>query len=113
MGRYYYGDIEGKFWFAVQSSEAPSRFGGTIELSYSFNEEDIPQVKETLSNIEKDINVPLLDELFEEKGGYSEAELEVYGLTADDVKEYADYILGKQILEYLEENGECNFWGQM
>jgi hypothetical protein len=113
MGRHYYGDIEGKFWFAVQSSEAPSRFGGTIELSYSFNEEDIPQVEETLSNIEKNINVSLLDELFEKQGGYSEADLEVYGLTADDVKEYADYTLGKQILEYLKENGECNFWGQI
>jgi hypothetical protein len=54
-----------------------------------------------------------LDELFEKQGGYSEADLEVYGLTADDVKEYADYTLGKQILEYLKENGECNFWGQI
>ena len=28
MGRYYDGDISGKFWFAVQSSNAPARFGG-------------------------------------------------------------------------------------
>ena len=28
MGRYYTGDIEGKFWFALQSSNAASRFGG-------------------------------------------------------------------------------------
>ena len=28
MGRYYSGDINGKFWFALQSSNAPSRFGG-------------------------------------------------------------------------------------
>ena len=27
MGRYYYGDIEGKFMFAVQSSDAGERFG--------------------------------------------------------------------------------------
>ena len=27
MGRYYSGDIEGKFWFAVQSSTSPERFG--------------------------------------------------------------------------------------
>lgn len=27
MGRYYSGDIEGKFWFAVQSSNAADRFG--------------------------------------------------------------------------------------
>lgn len=24
MGRYYYGDIEGKFWFAVQPSTDPA-----------------------------------------------------------------------------------------
>ena len=28
MGRYYSGDINGKFWFALQSSNAASRFGG-------------------------------------------------------------------------------------
>jgi hypothetical protein len=27
MGRYYTGDIEGKFAFAVQSSDAADRFG--------------------------------------------------------------------------------------
>ena len=27
MGRYYSGDIEGKFWFALQSSDAADRFG--------------------------------------------------------------------------------------
>ena len=28
MGRYYSGDINGKFWFAVQSSDDASFFGG-------------------------------------------------------------------------------------
>jgi hypothetical protein len=27
MGRYYHGDIEGKFWFAVQSSNDADFFG--------------------------------------------------------------------------------------
>ena len=27
MGRYYDGDIEGKFWFAVQSSDDGEHFG--------------------------------------------------------------------------------------
>ena len=27
MGRYYNGDIEGKFWFAVQSSDDADYFG--------------------------------------------------------------------------------------
>ena len=29
MGRYYSGDIEGKFWFAVQDSDDAEFFGGT------------------------------------------------------------------------------------
>ena len=45
MGRYYGGDIEGKFWFALQSSEAPMRFGGMMELSFSFYDDDIESVK--------------------------------------------------------------------
>jgi hypothetical protein len=31
MGRYYTGDIEGKFWFAIQSSDDASFFGGSDE----------------------------------------------------------------------------------
>ena len=27
MGRYYSGDIEGKFWFAIQSSDDADYFG--------------------------------------------------------------------------------------
>ena len=27
MGRYYFGSIEGKFWFGIQSSCAANRFG--------------------------------------------------------------------------------------
>ena len=43
MGRYYTGDIEGKFCFAVQSSYAADRFGfeGTPSyINYHFNESD-------------------------------------------------------------------------
>ena len=28
MGRYYHGDIEGKFWFGVQDSRDAEHFGG-------------------------------------------------------------------------------------
>ena len=33
MGRYYTGDIEGKFWFGIQSSNSADRFG-VIGLIY-------------------------------------------------------------------------------
>ena len=52
MGRYYYGDIEGKFWFAVQSSDAADRFGVIGEephyLEYDFTEDDLEEVEEEL-----------------------------------------------------------------
>ena len=38
MGRYYNGDIKGKFWFGIQKSDSASRFGGTEYLEYSFHE---------------------------------------------------------------------------
>ena len=31
MGRFYSGDIEGKFWFAVQDSVDAQHFGGTMD----------------------------------------------------------------------------------
>ena len=35
MGRYYNGDIEGKFWFGVQDSDDASFFGGEkVEPNY-------------------------------------------------------------------------------
>ena len=40
MGRFYSGDIEGKFWFGLQPSDAPSIFGGTEQepayITYDF-----------------------------------------------------------------------------
>ena len=29
MGRWYSGDVEGKFWFGIQDSNAADRFGVT------------------------------------------------------------------------------------
>ena len=37
MGRYYYGDINGKFWFGVQSSTDASNFGGEAEELYCWS----------------------------------------------------------------------------
>jgi hypothetical protein len=43
MGRYYHGDIEGKFWFGVQSSNDAEYFGvegNTNYLHYYFDEDN-------------------------------------------------------------------------
>jgi len=53
MGRYYSGDIEGKFWFACQSSNDADHFGveGTPpddRLNYYFKLKDMPLIEEGL-----------------------------------------------------------------
>ena len=55
MGRYYDGDIEGKFWFAVQSSDDGEHFGctecGSNVIEYyldrdTFNDVGMKKIKE-------------------------------------------------------------------
>jgi len=50
MGRYYSGDIEGKFWFAVQSSDDGEFFGAEAqepcEVPYYVDEDKLEHVKE-------------------------------------------------------------------
>ena len=60
MGRYYQGDIEGKFWFAVQSSADPEFFSPSHidELSeedcgmilWEFEKEDLQTSKKAFGN---------------------------------------------------------------
>jgi hypothetical protein len=115
MGRYYEGDIEGKFWFAVQASDAASRFGGIECLHYYFSEGDIPTVKEGIEKIKKELgeHKNKLDKFFKKNGAYNEEMLIEYGFPKDKIRhllsEYADLHLGNQILDCLEKTGECSF----
>ena len=41
MGRYYNGDVEGKWWFGVQSSDTPQKFGGyETHIDYTISYDD-------------------------------------------------------------------------
>lgn len=125
MGRYYTGDIEGKFWFAVQSSCAPSRFGAQeyepSYINYYFDEEQLEEVEEELDRIHKNMmgNIERLNDFFEQTNGYNtEMIIDWYKkeykttINQEEVKdmlvEYADYGLGKEIAECIKEKGECN-----
>ena len=125
MGRYYNGDIEGKFWFAVQSSNAPARFGAQeyepSYINYYFDEEQLEEVEEELDRIHKNMmgNIERLDDFFAQTNGYNtEMIIDWYKkeykktINEEGVKdmlvEYADYELGKQIAECIKEKGECN-----
>jgi hypothetical protein len=112
MGRYYNGDIEGKFMFGLQDSNAADRFGSTGEttsLSYYFQEDQLDYIKSELSKIAKNINITKIDQFFEVNNGYSDDLLKDAGITRNDLTEYADYKLGIQIRDMLESHGECSF----
>lgn len=128
MGRYYNGDIEGKFWFGVQSSAAADRFGveGTLPgyLDYYFDEDNLEDIESELKHIEDkfgDLKDSLLT-YFDLYKDPSEAPLSFtdYLIKGDKpelpkslYEEFADYILGKKILNCVKETGSCSFTAEL
>lgn len=125
MGRYYEGDISGKFWFAVQSSNAPARFGGNefepSYINYYFGEEDLEEVEEELERIEEILGEDLkrLQDFFDANNGYNNQKIidwymEKYKETINDeyvkdvLVDYADYELGERIRDCIKDIGECS-----
>ena len=136
MGRFYHGDIEGKFWFGVQSSDDADFFGvegeyvysldydenepisseEPTELSYSFSKEDLEEVEDGIETCLKEIGDYLykLDSFFEREDGWNESmiakELEI---AKNEVKPllswYARLGLGKKIRWCIQANGRCHF----
>jgi hypothetical protein len=119
MGRYYQGDIEGKFWFALQSSDAASRFGGEeLEpqyIEYYFSEEHLDGVNEEIKNIQDSLGdkVKVLDDFFKEGQGYNDETLEGLGVTNRELNDYADLGIGIQIRDCIKEIGHCEFQAEL
>lgn len=122
MGRYYDGDIEGKFWFAVQSSSDADFFGvegyTPSELHYDFDkEENIDDVKEGIEKCKEALGnyKEKFDDIFNTQNrGYNfETLAEELKITDEEVKGllkwYARLELGEKILNCLEQNGSCSF----
>jgi len=109
MGRYYSGDIEGKFMFAVQGSNAPERFGASENqnyIDYYIDSSQTDEVREEVKQIETEHadQIKRIDKMCDENDGYNDETMKKYGVTKEGLSEYADLRLGRQILEYLEEN---------
>ena len=126
MGRYYDGDIQGKFWFAVQPSNDADFFGVTgyqpERLEYAFYEEDEFGVRDGLEKCLKALGdaKPHLDKFFEINDCYNNERLMAYlnermkpCFTEEGVKHllewYARHELGTEILESITEHGQCVF----
>lgn len=113
MGRYYSGDIEGKFWFAVQSSDAAERFGVSGGepgyISYYAEEENLPEIEKEIKNIEDDTDIKKIEKFFEERSGYTQEQQAKAGISAKELSDYADLILGRKIRDCVKEQGSCAF----
>ena len=129
MGRYYQGDIEGKFWFAVQSSADPEFFSPSHidELSeedcgmilWEFEKEDLPNIKKGIRECNSKLGSwgKKLDTFFASRDSYNDEMLmRALGTSEKKVRSllkwYARRGLGCQILRCVEELGHCHFEGE-
>lgn len=125
MGRYYSGDIEGKFWFGVQSSD-DGEFFGAKELEHitiDYEVDDIDEVAEGVEKCKKMLgkDKARLDKFFDSlEFGYNEDMVKKYWLkefkaelkdadVSGMLKWYARLELGEKILKCMQENGYCSF----
>jgi hypothetical protein len=83
MGRWYQGDIEGKFWLAVQDSDDASFFGGTASepqvLEYYFDKDsDMESIEEGIAKCEAELgdDEKKLDDFFKDRNGYNDDMIE-------------------------------------
>ena len=129
MGRYYQGDIEGKFWFAVQSSADPEFFSPSHidELDeedcgmilWEFEKEDLPNIIKGIRECNSKLGSwgKKLDTFFESRESYNDEMLmRALGTSEKKVRSllkwYARRGLGYQILRCVEELGHCHFEGE-
>ena len=113
MARYINGDIQHKFWFGTQSSDAASQFGGQMEQSSipyyydleTFNKEALEDLLKIVNEKYK-LNVNLKtnpEELYAD---------ETWKAVQDD-ENVADVQLGLRIYQHLLEHGDCQFEAEL
>ena len=118
MGRFYTGDIDGKFWFAVQGSDDATYFGcedGEVTTT-NYYVEDIKKVEDGLGECKKKLKgfIRKLDKFFKENDSYDEDTLSKYlNVNLDKTKklltQYARLELGNKIYNCVKNNGSCSF----
>ena len=129
MGRYYSGDIEGKFWFGVQSSDDGEFFGAKDREPNFVNYyvEEIEPVEEGIKECHEALgeNLMRLDEFFNscENGYNDEMIVDWYKqkydqkITESDVmgmlEWYARLRLGEKIYDCMKEKGYCEFEAEL
>ena len=114
MGRYYFGDISGKFVYGVQRSDDPNFFSikavsrETFEdgmnspvLHYHFDKSMLPEIEKGMSKCKK--------ELEKHKKNLNKNDKD----TKDDTIWEARMYLGNKILECVKDKGVCIFEAEL
>lgn len=110
MGRYYDGDIEGKFWFAVQSSTDGEQFGAyeiePAEIQYGVDEDSLDTCEKRLNEIVKELGITEPLETIDPETVHERVD-------DNDVTRKTELLasleLGLKIWKCLKEKGECYF----
>lgn len=120
MARYYEGDIEGKFWFGVQSSSDGEFFGcEECNNTIKYYTDNLPKAEKGVAKCIKALgkNKKKLDKLFKGKNTYNDEMLIAAGFPKERIKKllmwYARLELGNQIVECLKENAGCSFEAEL
>lgn len=124
MGRYYRGDIEGKFWFGIQSSTDASFFGGdAVEpqfITYLFTSDDLIDIQKGIERCNDKLgdDTSKLDAFFKTNSSYDDAELsKKTGIPPKKLNEklqwYARLALGEAIHQCVKEKGSCQFEAEL
>jgi len=116
MGRYYNGDVEGKFMFAVQGSDAHERFGA-LELEsnyvdYVVYRDNYAEICAELDAIKHKGHIDKVEKMFSKENGWNDEILARHNVTLENLSEYADYEIGMQLKEFFDDNpdvDECRF----
>ena len=131
MGRYYNGDINGKFWFGIQSSDDAEYFGATQSpyinyevYSESLKEEVIPGIEECMEEL--GVFHDRLKSYLTTRNGYNESVMadEMSKKYDEDISKnkiikmltiYARLLLGLEIKEWMENNPNenCRFEAEL
>tara|TARA_R100001377_G_C3189087_1_gene109816 strand:+ start:1176 stop:1559 length:384 start_codon:yes stop_codon:yes gene_type:complete len=127
MGRYYHGDIEGKFGFAIQQSNDADFFGvigveQNSPLTYEFEKDDLNNVNEGIKKCkEENLMVKHLNKYNEitKNSSYINHEETASQLGIDEdtfwdfLKINARLHLGLKIKQSIETIGQCHFEAEL
>ena len=126
MGRYYQGDIEGKFWFAVQSSTDAEFFGANAQeptyLDFYFDkDEHLDAITSGIKTCEDKLGLfrDKLDEFFKSHQMYNDEQLIEFleikdkGILRTTLEWYARLRLGAKILACVIDQGDCSFTAEL